>query len=132
MHLEELKAQLNGFLKANSSQSFSAQNLADGLRMNDSAGYKQVVNALNALVRSGDALDREQQYQYNPNAGYTLGEYRANDKGFGFVKYDDELPDFFINPENTLQAMQGDRVRVETIKPSPSPDRGRGYFFAWL
>lgn len=124
MHLEELKAQLKGFLKANSSQSFSAQNLADGLRMTDAAGYKQVVNALNALVRGGDALDHEQHYQYNSNAGYTFGEYRANDKGFGFVKYDDELPDFFINPENTLQAMQGDSVRVETIKPSPSPDRG--------
>ena len=31
---------------------------------------------------------------------------------------------FFINPENTLQAMQGDTVRVSTVKPSASADRG--------
>ncbi|ETJ38723.1 hypothetical protein Q604_UNBC07245G0001, partial [human gut metagenome] len=77
-----------------------------------------------ALVRDGELTFDAGKYQYNPNTGYTLGAYRANDKGFGFVKYDDELPDFFINPENTLQAMQGDQVRVSTIKPSPSPDRG--------
>ena len=124
MELEQLKSQLTGFLKANREQIFTAQNLADGLRMTDSKGYKQVVNALNASVRDGDVIDIKNGYQYNKNAGYTIGEYRANDKGFGFVKYDDELPDFFINPENTLQAMQGDTVRVSTLKPSPTPDRG--------
>ncbi|WP_349517321.1 ribonuclease R [Leuconostoc mesenteroides] len=124
MELEQLKSQLTGFLKANREQIFTAQNLADGLRMTDSQEYKQVVNALNASVRDGDAIDIKNGYQYNKNAGYTIGEYRANDKGFGFVKYDDELPDFFINPENTLQAMQGDTVRVSTLKPSPTPDRG--------
>ncbi|WP_349533527.1 ribonuclease R [Leuconostoc citreum] len=124
MTLEELKHQISGFLKANQSQEFTAQNLADGLRMTSIAEYKRVVNAMDALVRDGELTFDAGKYQYNPNTGYTLGAYRANDKGFGFVKYDDELPDFFINPENTLQAMQGDQVRVSTIKPSPSPDRG--------
>lgn len=124
MLLEQLKSQINGFLKANREQKFTAQNMADGLHMTSAADYKQVVNAMNALVREGEAVDQEGHYQYNVNAGYVIGEYRANDKGFGFVKYDDELPDFFINPENTLQAMQGDQVRVSTLKPSASPDRG--------
>ncbi|CAM3143381.1 ribonuclease R [Leuconostoc rapi] len=124
MEIEQLKSQINGFLKANREQRFTAQNMADGLRMNSAAEYQQIVNAMNALVRQGDILDDNGQYAYNVNAGFVLGEYRANDKGFGFVKYDTELPDFFINPENTLQAMQGDKVRVSTLKPSPSPDRG--------
>ncbi|MBZ5964068.1 ribonuclease R [Leuconostoc gelidum subsp. gelidum] len=124
MEIEQLKSQINGFLKANQLQHFTAQNMADGLRMNSASQYQQVVNALNALVHDGDALDDNGQYKHSDHAGYTMGDYRANDKGFGFVKYDAELPDFFINPENTLQAMQGDKVSVSTIKPSPSPDRG--------
>ena len=42
MELEQLKSQLTGFLKANREQIFTAQNLADGLRMTDSQGYKPV------------------------------------------------------------------------------------------
>ncbi|WP_270747384.1 ribonuclease R [Leuconostoc lactis] len=124
MAVEQLKSQIGGFLKANREQSFSAQNMADGLRMNSAAGYQDVVNAMNALVRDGEAVEKDGQFSYNVNAGYVIGEYHANDKGFGFVKYDSELPDFFINPENTLQAMQGDTVRVSTVKPSASADRG--------
>lgn len=124
MEIEQLKSQINGFLKSNSQQSFTTQNMADGLRMNSAADYQQVTNAMVALVRDGSAIDNEGRYSYNINAGLVLGNYRANDKGFGFVKYDNDLPDFFINPENTHQAMQGDNVYVSTIKPSPSPDRG--------
>ena len=124
MALEQLKSQIGGFLKANREQAFTAQNMADGLRMNSAAAYQEVVNAMHALVRDGEAIETDGQFSYNVNAGYVIGEYRANDKGFGFVKYDSELPDFFINPENTLQAMQGDTVRVSTVKPAPAPDRG--------
>ena len=48
MTLEELKHQISGFLKANQSQEFTAQNLADGLRMTSIAEYKRVVNAMDA------------------------------------------------------------------------------------
>lgn len=125
MELEQLKSQLAGFLKANAMQKFTAQNLSDGLRMTDEQGYKQVVNALNALERQGDIIvDDNGAFQHNEDAGYILGDFRSNDKGFGFVKYDETLPDIFVAPDNTKQAMQGDRVKVSIIKPSASADRG--------
>ncbi|CAK8054655.1 ribonuclease R [Eupransor demetentiae] len=124
MEMKELKSQLNGFLKANASQGFTAQNLADGLRMNDGSGYRQVVNALNGLVRDGDAILEDERYQHNAHAGQVEGEFKANDKGFGFVRYDENLPDYFIAPDNTLQAMQGDKVLVSTLRPAKSADRG--------
>lgn len=59
MAVEQLKSQIGGFLKANREQSFSAQNMADGLRMNSAAGYQDVVNAMNALVRDGEAVEKD-------------------------------------------------------------------------
>ncbi|CAH1852690.1 ribonuclease R [Convivina praedatoris] len=125
MEMKVLKSQLAGFLKANRQQTFTAQNLADGLRMTNESDYRQVVNALNNIVRDGQAQKLEDgAYQYQADDGQVIGEFKANDKGFGFVRYDEILPDFFIGPGNTKQAMQGDTVRVSTLKPSKSADRG--------
>ncbi|WEV54168.1 ribonuclease R [Leuconostocaceae bacterium ESL0723] len=125
MEMKQLKEQLAGFLKANRQQDFTAQSLADGLRMSEGSEYRQVVNALNALVREGQADDHGAAgYQYHVDSGEAIGEFKANERGFGFVRYDENLPDYFINPENTLQAMQGDQVKVKTLRPSNSPDRG--------
>ncbi len=73
MEIEQLKSQINGFLKANQLQHFTAQNMADGLRMNSASQYQQVVNALNALVHDGDALDDNGQYKHSNHAGHTMG-----------------------------------------------------------
>ncbi|CAK1241053.1 ribonuclease R [Fructobacillus tropaeoli] len=124
MELKQLKEQIAGFLKANSTQAFTAQNLADGLRMNDAAGYRQVVGVLDQMVVSKTAKQVGDAYQYQAVSGEIEGEFKANDKGFGFVRYDENLPDYFIAPDNTGQAMQGDTVRVSMVKPAQSEDRG--------
>ena len=45
------------------------------------------------------------------------GVFRANDKGFGFVEFeDDELEDVFIPPKSVNGALNGDKVRISIYK----------------
>lgn len=125
METKQVKEQLEGFLKANPKQAFSAQNLADGLRLEGASGYRQVLGVLenladNQIVKKVD----KDSYQFQGKKGDIVGEFKANDKGFGFVRYDENLPDYFVGPDNTMQAMQGDTVRVSMVKPAQSADRG--------
>ncbi|MBS9337815.1 ribonuclease R [Fructobacillus parabroussonetiae] len=125
METKQVKEQLEGFLKANPKQAFSAQNLADGLRLEGAAGYRQVLAVLENLADNQIVKRVEKDsYQFQGKKGDIVGEFKANDKGFGFVRYDENLPDYFIGPDNTMQAMQGDTVRVSMVKPAQSADRG--------
>ena len=44
------------------------------------------------------------------------GIYRKNQKGFGFVKIEGEEDEIYISKENSLRALNGDRVLVEIIE----------------
>ncbi|MDD9138699.1 ribonuclease R [Fructobacillus sp. CRL 2054] len=125
METKQLKEQLQGFLKANPKQAFSVQNLADGLRLEGASGYRQVLGVLENLADNQiiKKIDKD-SYQFQGQKGDIVGEFKANDKGFGFVRYDENLPDYFVGPDNTMQAMQGDTVRVSMVKPAQSADRG--------
>ncbi|HEY4400368.1 MAG TPA: ribonuclease R [Lactobacillaceae bacterium] len=125
MDQKQLQAQLAGFLKANATQSFSALNLADGLRMNDAAGYKAVENGLNALVRTQQADLTDGNYQFRDEKDGLVGVFHANDKGFGFVSWnpEDKESDIYIGPADTKLAMNNDKVRVIITTPAGN---GRG------
>ena len=51
------------------------------------------------------------------------GSFMQNDRGFGFVTVDPEEPDYFINPTQTLSALNGDEVEVEMIAVGDPNDR---------
>ena len=44
------------------------------------------------------------------------GIYRKNQKGFGFVKLEDQDDEIYISKENSLNALNGDRVLIEFLK----------------
>ena len=45
------------------------------------------------------------------------GVFRANDKGFGFVEFEeDEMEDVFIPPKSVNGALNGDKVRISIYK----------------
>lgn len=44
------------------------------------------------------------------------GIYRKNQKGFGFIKIEGEEDEIYISKENSLRALNGDRVLVEIIE----------------
>jgi len=46
-----------------------------------------------------------------------IGTYRKNQKGFGFVKLDDQEDEIYISKEHSLNALNGDVVSIEIIIP---------------
>lgn len=46
-----------------------------------------------------------------------IGTYRKNQKGFGFVKLDDQDDEIYIAKEHSLNALNGDIVSIEIIVP---------------
>ena len=47
---------------------------------------------------------------------YYDGVYRKNQKGFGFVSLDDQEDEIYIAKENSLDALNGDRVLIEILE----------------
>lgn len=121
MEVNVLQDQLFGFLKANSTQAFSAQTLTEGLRLDDSQAFTKVVQALAALERARKVwVTPAGDFQYNADSEGIIGIFKSNDKGFGFVHYDENEEDVFINPDNTMLAQQGDEVRVKLLTKGDS------------
>ncbi|MCD5518715.1 ribonuclease R [Lactobacillus delbrueckii subsp. sunkii] len=86
------------------------------------------------LVKALAYLEQEKQIITDGNGRYQLaqenteveGVFRANDKGFGFVRLDDEeADDVFINSDATKLALDGDRVKVK-ITAGGNPWNGKG------
>ncbi|MBC6498415.1 hypothetical protein H7R52_05245 [Weissella confusa] len=69
---------------------------------------------VSAKERGGKVkVNEEGAFQYDAEKEGIIGVFKSNDKGFGFVHYDDKEEDVFINPDNTMFAVQGDEVRVK-------------------
>ena len=47
---------------------------------------------------------------------YYDGIYRKNQKGFGFVRIEDHEDEIYISKENSLNALNGDRVLIEILE----------------
>lgn len=124
MNEQNLQIQLASFLKANHTQSFSAQILTDGLRLDDAQAFTKVVQALAQLERDGKVTVNEAgEFSYAPE-NQKIGVFHGNEKGFGFVHYDDNELDVFISPVSTLNALNGDEVVIEITRKSDDPSRG--------
>ncbi len=54
------------------------------------------------------------------------GIYRKNQRGFGFVKIENQEDEIFISKENSLNALNGDRVIVEIIEDKDITKRAEG------
>ena len=66
MDAQNLQDQLFGFLKANPTQAYPAQTLADGLRLDDANAFTKVVQAPAALERGGKVkVNEEGAFQYD-------------------------------------------------------------------
>ena len=70
-------------------------------------------------------LELEMKIQKNRKNRYRLvektyydGIYRKNQKGFGFVRLEDQEDEIYISKENSLNALNGDRVLIEILEES--------------
>ena len=55
-----------------------------------------------------------------------IGTYRKNQKGFGFVKLEDQEDEIYISKENSLNALNGDVVSVEIIADKNADKKEEG------
>ena len=55
-----------------------------------------------------------------------IGTYRKNQKGFGFVKLDDQEEEIYIARENSLNALNGDTVGIEITKNQEADKKEEG------
>ena len=59
--------------------------------------------------------NRKSKYSLIDSNRYITGIYRANEKGFGFVKIDSEDDEIYISKNHTKNALNGDTVLIEII-----------------
>lgn len=105
---------------------YTAQDIVDLLRLHGSESYNHVLKALAVLEGENKITAHDHnQFKMTPIDQKVSGTFRANDRGFGFVRYDDEEPDIFIARTNTLNAINDDEVEVQILKPAnPWGDNG--------
>lgn len=121
-----LKAQINKHLHDNSELSFSVEKLAFQLEMNSAEQFTPIVQALAQLERDNEVKVTDNgEFIAIIKQNALTGIFHGNEKGFGFVAYDPEEPDVYVNPDHTMHALNGDEVEVEIIRPG-KPDKSQG------
>ena len=122
-HLED---QILKYLTDNAGVSYSAERIAYHLGMDNGDQFTPVVQALAKLERDKKVqVTNKGEFEAVIKQQPLTGTFHGNDKGFGFVDYDPDLPDMYINPDHTLHALNGDQVTVKVLRPGkPGADQG--------
>ncbi|WP_125544411.1 ribonuclease R [Levilactobacillus lindianensis] len=125
---DNLKNDLTAFFRAHSDESYTVEDISDALHYHGSAAFKLIVQELAQLERDGLVQVTEHgHFQLDPSQRTLTGIFHGNDKGFGFVAYDEDKiePDAYIAPNNTLRALNGDTVKIEIVRAG-DPRTGKG------
>ena len=90
-------------------------------------------NEYNDFLESLGKLELEMKVQKNRKNRYKISEktyyeggYRKNQKGFGFVKIEEQEDEIYISKENSLDALNGDRVLIEIIEEKNKLKKAEG------
>ncbi|WP_312541862.1 ribonuclease R [Enterococcus sp.] len=123
---ENIKKKIVDFLKNSSKKSFSMEEIAEGLGLQKSTDFKQLVQTVAAMEREGSVIFNKKGKVKLPMARVLIeGTFRANERGFGFVSLDDEEEDVYIPKEATNYAMDGDTVAIDIVHVAdPFSDKG--------
>ncbi len=111
----------------NPQKQFSVDQIERQARRDRLGNFTDLVKALAYLEQGKQIItDGNGRYQLAQENTEVEGVFRANDKGFGFVRLDDEeADDVFINSDATKLALDGDRVKVK-ITAGGNPWNGKG------
>ena len=111
----------------NPQKQFSVDQIERQARRDRLGNFTDLVKALAYLEQKKQIItDGNGRYQLAQENTEVEGVFRANDKGFGFVRLDDEeADDVFINSDATKLALDGDRVKVK-ITAGGNPWNGKG------
>ena len=88
--------------------------------------YNELLNILGKLEMEMK-IQKNRKNQYRPvDEVYYDGIYRKNQKGFGFVKIEDQEDEIYIAKENSKNALNGDRVLIEIIEEKNKVKKAEG------
>lgn len=115
---ETIKTQIIQYIENSSKKTFSMEQLAEGLKLQRAKDFK-------LLVQTIAVMEREKSIEFTKKGKIRLpqvevaleGIFHSHERGFGFVSVDGE-EDIFISPERTGFALNGDRVKVDILRPA--------------
>ena len=88
--------------------------------------YNDFILILNKLENEYKIVkNRKNRYKLQDKQ-YLEGIYRKNQKGFGFVKIEDQEDEIFISKENSLNALNEDKVLIEILFDKTKEKRAEG------
>ncbi|MDF7638590.1 ribonuclease R [Lactobacillus sp. ESL0791] len=124
---EKILANVLEIFRHNPQRQFQVEQLEKIARRDRIYNFADLIKALSYLEQEKKIItDGKGHYQLAQENALVEGEFKANDKGFGFVKLDDEeAEDIFIARDYTNFAVEGDRVSVK-ITASGNPWNGKG------
>ncbi len=124
--MTDLKAAILAVLGEKPTISLTVEKISRQLKKTTATDFTPIVQALAQLEREKkvEVTDRG-EFRLVPQAQEIVGVFHGNAKGFGFVAYDEELPDIYVNPDHTAHALTGDEVKVKILKAGdPTRDQG--------
>ncbi|WP_172189128.1 ribonuclease R [Lentilactobacillus kribbianus] len=126
MQDNNLKLEIENVLRSYPDNTFSVEKIADVLKYHGSAAFKLIIQELATMEREKIVVVTDNgSFQLNPEQRKLEGVFHANDKGFGFIAYDENQPDAYVAPDNTMYALNGDTVQFEITRPAAAgSDRG--------
>lgn len=78
--------------------------------------YNKFIETLKELEENYKIVKNKKNRYRLIGENFVEGIYRKNQKGFGFVKVENQEDEIYISKENSLRALNGDRVLVEIIE----------------
>lgn len=123
---DQIQEEIIAFLEENNRKSYSVKQMSVSLGYESSSDFKQFVKAIAQAEQKGQiVLNKNGQFRLKAAQNTLTGIFRANERGFGFVTYDEQEDDIYIPRGQTGSAMEGDTVEVTiTGKPEPWNDKG--------
>lgn len=94
-----------------------------GVPKNEYSNFLGVLSELEADFKI--QKNRKSRYRIM-DKNYIDGIYRKNQKGFGFVRISDDEDEIFITKDNSLNALNGDRVLIEILEEKTKEKSAEG------
>lgn len=117
MSLSKLEQDILKYLREQGDRSYTADDIAKHFNFQGTKNYKRLVKSLAFLERIGEIqLTPQGKFRAFSRTDVVTGTFRANDRGFGFIHYDDEASDLFVPAKYVGSAMEGDTVEATIMK----------------
>ena len=113
--MEEKEQKILDFMKNEDYVPMKAKEIAMLMRVpkNEYNNFLEIIGKLELELKI--QKNRKNRYRISEKTYYE-GYYRKNQKGFGFVKIEEQEDEIYISKENSLNALNGDTVSIEILQ----------------